>query len=137
LSAIAADDAVGLEEKMQDRTRILRRELDQLRRQIAALELALEDKPDYGLGGGAPAVTRWELDRAMLQRLKERAASIERALSQADEATYGICEQCGRPIHADRLAVLPDTRLCVRCARAGEHGEAALRRSVQAMSECQ
>jgi RNA polymerase-binding transcription factor DksA len=105
---------------MQDKTQILQRELDELQAQIATLEAALEDKPEYGLGKGAPAVTRWELDRALLQRLKKRAASIERALSQINAATYGICTRCGRPIHADRLAVLPDTRICIRCAQAGE-----------------
>ena len=104
---------------MQDRTEILQHELGELKAQIAALEGTLEEKPDYGLGKGAPAVTRWELDRAMLQQLRERAKSIERALSQMDETAYGICARCGRPIHPDRLAVLPDTNLCVHCARGG------------------
>jgi RNA polymerase-binding transcription factor DksA len=31
---------------------------------------------------------------------------------------YGVCEECGKAIHPDRLAVLPDTRRCIRCARA-------------------
>ncbi|MFL7792285.1 MAG: TraR/DksA C4-type zinc finger protein [Anaerolineae bacterium] len=34
-----------------------------------------------------------------------------------DKGTYGICERCGKPIHPDRLAVLPETRLCIECAR--------------------
>jgi DnaK suppressor protein len=103
---------------VNDRTAILRRELDQLQAQITALERALEEKPDYRLGQGDPAVTRWELDRALLQRLRGRAAGLERALSRASQGTYGICVRCGRPIHPDRLAVLPDTRLCIDCARA-------------------
>lgn len=110
---------------MQEKTEILKRELDQLQKQIAALEMGLEEKPDYGLGKGAPAVTRWELDQAMLQRLKERAGSIERALSQTDGAVYGICAQCGRRIHPDRLAVLPDTKVCIRCAREEMDGGSA------------
>ena len=105
---------------MQDKTEILQHELDELQAQITALEATLEEKPDYGLGKGAPAVTRWEVDRAMLQRLKKRAERIKQSLSQADEAEYGVCAQCGRPIHPDRLAVLPDTNLCVQCARGGE-----------------
>jgi DnaK suppressor protein len=102
---------------MQDKMKALRRELEEIQAQIAALEANVEDKPEYGLGSGASGVTRWELDRAMLQRLRARAASLEKVLSQAGEATYGTCERCGRPIHPDRLAVLPDTRLCVRCAQ--------------------
>jgi len=105
---------------VEDKAAILQRELDELRAQIAALERTLDEKPDYGLGKGAPSVTRWELDRTLLQRLKQQATSIESTLSQMGEGAYGICEQCGNPIHPDRLAVLPDTRICIHCARAGE-----------------
>lgn len=105
---------------MKDQTATLRHELEELKTQIAKLERALEEKPDYGLGQGDPAVTSWELNRALLHQLRERAESLEEALSQLDEGTYGICEQCGERIHPDRLAVLPDTRICVRCAQAGK-----------------
>jgi DnaK suppressor protein len=108
-----------LKQTVIDRAAILRRELDALQAQITALERALEEKPDYGLGQGDPAVTRWELDRALLRRLRGRAAGLERALSRLSQGTYGICTRCGRPIHPDRLAVLPDTRLCIHCAQAG------------------
>jgi DnaK suppressor protein len=114
---------------MTNKTSILQRELDETQAQIAALETALEDKPDYGLGRGASGAARWELNRAMLQQLKQRAASLEQTLSQVDEATYGICEQCGQPIHPDRLAVLPFTTICVRCAQA-DRKVPAPRRSV-------
>jgi RNA polymerase-binding transcription factor DksA len=99
---------------------LLRQELDQVQGQIATLEATLAEKPDYGLGRGAPAVTRWELDQALLQRLKERSVSLQRALSEMGKGTYGICERCGRSIHPDRLAVLPDTRMCAECARSGQ-----------------
>ena len=98
----------------------LQRELEEVRDQVVALERTLEEKPDYGLGRGAPAVTRWELDQALLERLKERAASLEQALSDVSEGTYGICQRCGGTIHPDRLAILPGTKICVNCARAGE-----------------
>jgi DnaK suppressor protein len=111
---------VGLEQVVKNGATVLQRELKEVRDQIVALERTLEEKPDYGLGQGAPAVTRWELDHALLERLRERAASLEQALSGVSEGTYGICERCGGTIHPDRLAVLPDTRICVNCARAGE-----------------
>lgn len=106
---------------MNDTAVILQRELEDLRAQIVALERTLEEKPDCGLGKGAPAVTQWELDRAMVKQLKERAVNIEDMLSRTDKEVYGICEQCGTTIHPDRLAVLPGTRLCIRCARTDEY----------------
>ena len=65
---------------MQDRTTMLQEQLRKLRVQIDRLELALAEKPDYGLGKGDPAITRWEMDRALLEELKERASSLEQAL---------------------------------------------------------
>jgi DnaK suppressor protein len=121
---------------MQDKMKALRRELEETQAQIAALEASVEDKPEYGLGSGASGVTRWELDRAMLERLKARATGLEKVLSQAGETTYGTCDRCGRPIHPDRLAVLPDTRLCVRCAQ-GDEVERPMSRPVELEIESQ
>jgi RNA polymerase-binding transcription factor DksA len=98
-------------------TKELQRELGELRGQIAALEAALKEKPDYGMGRGDPSITRWELDQAMLGELKGRAEALERQLSRVNEGTYGICERCGNPIDPGRLAVLPDTTVCIECAR--------------------
>jgi RNA polymerase-binding transcription factor DksA len=95
----------------------LQHELAELQTQIAALEAHLKEKPEYGLGEGDPATTQQELDRALLQQLKAQAASLEQALSEITEGTYGTCVQCGQPIHPDRLAVLPGTRICIHCAR--------------------
>ncbi|MBL7202383.1 MAG: TraR/DksA C4-type zinc finger protein [Anaerolineae bacterium] len=92
-------------------------ELTRTRENIARLEKEMEDKPDYGLGEGDPAIVRWELNQALLQQSRERVASLEQALSRLEQGIYGVCERCSSPIHPDRLAVLPDVRLCIRCAR--------------------
>ncbi len=108
-----------IERKQERETNELQRELEELRKQIAALETAVKEKPDYGMGEGDPSITRWELDQAMLADLKERAVSLERQVGRIRRGTYGICEVCGEPINPDRLAVLPDTNVCVNCARSG------------------
>ncbi|MFN2272552.1 MAG: TraR/DksA family transcriptional regulator [Anaerolineae bacterium] len=105
---------------MEDREVVLRTELEQVQAQISSLQSALDDKPDYGLGEGDPAITRQELDRVLLEQLRERSAGIEHALSAMADDKYGVCEECGRSIHPDRLAVLPDARTCIHCARARE-----------------
>jgi RNA polymerase-binding transcription factor DksA len=103
-----------------DREATLRTELEQVRSQIFSLQSAIDDTPDYGLGEGDPAITRRELDRVLLEQLKERITDIEHALSAMAEDEYGKCEKCGQPIHPDRLSVLPDARMCIRCAKAQE-----------------
>jgi RNA polymerase-binding transcription factor DksA len=97
----------------------LRIELARTKEQIARLEKELEDKPDYGLGEGDPAIVRWEMNQAMLEQSRERATNLEEALARLEQGTYGLCEKCGNSIHPDRLAVLPDARVCIECARAG------------------
>lgn len=110
------------EQTVTDKTGALQRELDQLQAQINTLQKNVEEKPDYGLGRGDPAVTQWELDQTLLQQLEAQAAGIERTLSQASENTYGICEECGEEIHPDRLMVLPNTKICIRCAKTDANG---------------
>jgi RNA polymerase-binding transcription factor DksA len=95
----------------------IQEELARTREHIARLEKALQEKPDYGLGEGDPAIVNWELNQALLQQNRERAANLEQAISRLKEGTYGVCRECGSPIHPDRVAILPDARLCIRCAR--------------------
>lgn len=103
---------------MERQREILEKELQALQEQLEALKASLEVKPDYGMGKGDPAVTQWELDQAVLGRLENHRAELTQALSRLAEGTYGICERCGKPIHPSRLAVLPDTKICIACAQA-------------------
>ena len=102
---------------MRKETKLLEKERDKLQDQIVRLERALEQKPDYGIGEGDPAITRWQLNLALLEQHKARMAKLDSALCSAKQGEYGTCERCGEPIHPDRLAVLPGATLCVRCAK--------------------
>ena len=104
---------------MKERTAVTE-ELKRIEQLIDRLEKALEDQPDYGLGEGDPAIVHWEMNRALLEQSRERAASLKQAIDRLEHGQYGKCMQCGQPIHPDRLAVVPGTQLCIRCARAKE-----------------
>ncbi len=45
---------------------------------------------------------------------------VEGALTRLERGTFGLCEECGRPIPVGRLLALPRARLCVRCQRREE-----------------
>ncbi|HEX8766734.1 MAG TPA: TraR/DksA C4-type zinc finger protein [Jatrophihabitans sp.] len=47
-------------------------------------------------------------------------SQIERAIERIDAGTYGICEDCGRPIPAARLAALPMATLDAECKARAE-----------------
>jgi RNA polymerase-binding transcription factor DksA len=95
----------------------LRSELDRLRSRISALEAADGRGTESGLERGDPSITHLEVRRALLVQLRRRAGELEQALAGQDDAPRGMCIGCGNRIHPDRIAVLPDTRLCIRCAR--------------------
>jgi RNA polymerase-binding transcription factor DksA len=75
-------------------------------------ELA-EGGTDNHLGDTATAMYDRELDEGLEAGAQQTLAEINAALRRIDEGTYGICEVCGKPIGAERLAAIPWTRLCI------------------------
>ncbi|MFI0372635.1 TraR/DksA family transcriptional regulator [Actinomadura sp. 1N219] len=53
---------------------------------------------------------------ASLTRARDRLADIDDALRRLDDGTYGVCEQCGGTIAAERLQARPFARTCFACA---------------------
>jgi len=96
----------------------LEQELAETLAKIEQLNKKLEDKADYGIGKGGPTIYEWEFNLALRQSLETKAKSIRAALRKMQEGGYGICEVCGQEIDAERLAVLPHTTLCIKCAQA-------------------
>lgn len=41
---------------------------------------------------------------------------VERALAKLETGTYGLCDNCGRPIAPARLNAAPESVLCITCA---------------------
>lgn len=58
-----------------------------------------------------------ETELAVGHSQDEILLAIRAALARMDEGTYGICENCGRPISQQRLQALPYAVRCVDCQR--------------------
>jgi len=54
---------------------------------------------------------------ALDQEIVEELARIDKALARIDADTYFDCESCGEKISSERLKALPDSSLCINCAR--------------------
>jgi len=63
-----------------------------------------------------------EQERAfgMAEKTAEEVHEIDEALSRIDLGTYGICENCARPINIDRLRARPWVVRCAGCQAARE-----------------
>jgi DnaK suppressor protein len=53
---------------------------------------------------------------ALLTQARAHLDAIDAALRKADSGVYEICDICGGPIGAERLAARPAALTCVRCA---------------------
>jgi RNA polymerase-binding transcription factor DksA len=85
-------------------------------------ELALAYHEAAAAAGRGDGEDRLQAER--LLRLQRRTVTSRRALADTEEALarlsagrYGRCESCAGAIPAQRLAAMPETRYCARCAR--------------------
>lgn len=102
---------------MQERER-LQIELEKARAKLDQLDKLLEHKADYAIGEGDPAIYDWEFNLALRRRAERKIKSLEEALQKLGEGTYGVCERCQKKIDPERLKILPQTTLCIECAKA-------------------
>lgn len=65
-----------------------------------------------------------ESDRNFTLRIRDRErkliGKIKEALERIEQGTYGICEECGEEISAERLKARPVTTLCIECKKRQE-----------------
>jgi len=58
-----------------------------------------------------------ELDLTVRTIAESRLSQVEEALERQRAGTYGICENCGRPIDPERLRARPEATFCIDCQR--------------------
>jgi DnaK suppressor protein len=56
-----------------------------------------------------------EIAAAAVERQARELEEVSRALEDLEAGRYGVCRDCGKPIPAARLRVLPSATRCVAC----------------------
>jgi RNA polymerase-binding transcription factor DksA len=59
-----------------------------------------------------------EKDLSIEQNVRDLLAKVARALTRIDDGTFGLCEECGKPIEKTRIKALPYVDLCIKDAQA-------------------
>jgi DnaK suppressor protein len=106
---------------------VLNTERDDALRQIGQLEAEFTaiaaSAADGSAGGddehdpeGATVAFERQHVAALLAQARAHLGAIDAALGKIDTGGYGICDRCGEPIGAERLAARPAALLCFRCA---------------------
>lgn len=57
---------------------------------------------------------------AIKEELNRKSDQIKKALKRVKLGKYGICEDCGKMIDTDRLAIFPEATMCVKCEKKRE-----------------
>jgi len=52
--------------------------------------------------------------------VNKQLVQLRKALTRIKIGKYGICERCGKMIDTDRLAIKPETTICIDCAKEQE-----------------
>ncbi len=61
-----------------------------------------------------------ELSMNIVSSEQEVLYQIDDALKRMEEGTFGVCQQCGKPINLSRLRAVPYASLCISCQRTKE-----------------
>ncbi|CAL9600790.1 RNA polymerase-binding transcription factor DksA [Streptomyces sp. enrichment culture] len=106
--------------ELQSEEARLRAELDSSER---ALQGLMRDSGD-GAGHdeadtGTKNITR-EHELALAANAREMLTQTAHALERLDAGTYGLCENCGKPIGKARMQAFPRATLCVECKQKQE-----------------
>jgi DnaK suppressor protein len=113
---------------MEPAREVLLGERERARRQVAALEREFAGLAEAASAAGTddehdPEGATLAFERqhaaALLEAAREQVTAVDDALRRLAEGRYGVCERCGQPIGAERLAARPAAVTCVRCAGGG------------------
>jgi DnaK suppressor protein len=101
--------------------RQLRAEQAELRERIAEISKPPERGSQVSFGkrigdGTTEAISRLT-EVGVHANMQETERRVSRALEKIEDGTYGTCDSCGKPIPTGRLRAVPQSVLCVDCAR--------------------
>jgi RNA polymerase-binding protein DksA len=105
---------------LQSEQERLETEISESERSLAGLmrdsgDGAGDDQADTGTKN----ITR-EHELALTANAREMLIQTEHALERLDAGTYGLCENCGKPIGKARMQAFPRATLCVECKQKQE-----------------
>jgi DnaK suppressor protein len=115
-SVLTAKEFEEIREALQERFDELRVEYAEAVADISEMqrERLSDSAGDDQVDSGSKTVER-EQEISLANSVRDRMIQVERALERLDEGDYGMCEKCGKPIPAARLAAFPSATLCVNC----------------------
>ena len=104
-----------LRARLESERKRLTEEMEQLKTAMRPADERREGSP-FGKRE-EEATESYELERRLTleKSIREQLAAVEHALKKFEDGTYGLCDNCGKPIPPERLEALPQATLCLDC----------------------
>ena len=93
--------------------------IQSLRKDIVTFkELTRPIAPDNAIGrlSRMDAINNRSINQAALNSSRLKLSMLNKAMGRINDLEFGICADCGKPIPAGRIMIMPETNLCVHCA---------------------
>ena len=87
---------------------------------LTATATEISDKPVGDRADDAAIDLEVNSSYTLVEHETEELRLIDVALEKVTNGTYGICEECNKPIEKPRLTALPYAGLCLKCKQAEE-----------------
>ncbi|PSK83867.1 DnaK suppressor protein [Prolixibacter denitrificans] len=81
-------------------------------------ELTRPEAPDCAIGrvSRMDAINNRSVNEAAMRNKQLKLSKLEEALEKIDSPDFGKCTRCGEEIPWGRIAIMPESTLCIRCA---------------------
>ena len=93
----------------------LTEELGQMQTNASSAEERREGSPFGKREEEATETLELEKRLTLENRIRQEMAKVEHALEKITKGTYGVCDNCGKPINPERLEALPQATICMNC----------------------
>ena len=108
-------DTAKLRKQLKNEFQRLTEELENLQANMPSSDERREGSPFGKREEEATETLELEKRLSLENRTRQEMAGIEHALEKFEKGSYGLCDNCGKPIAPERLEALPQATLCINC----------------------
>lgn len=103
----------ALKEKIESEISITQQKVEELK------DLTNPISPDDAIGrvSRMDAINNKAVNDLALRQAEFKLNKLKMALDKINDPGFGKCTRCGGQIQEGRLMLMPENRLCIRCAR--------------------
>lgn len=101
--------------RLREERERLSKKLEESKVEISPADERRESSPFGKIEEEATEAMELEKRLALEKQLTDYLSKVNRAIQKYEADTYGICDQCGKPIEPARLEALPHANLCLNC----------------------